>query len=48
MKTTIKCPECGEIQEAVVQETKLFNIYIHDCINCGYKIEESEWEEVIY
>ena len=43
---TIKCPECGEIQEAFVEHTVLWNVYIHECITCGYIIMESEWEEV--
>lgn len=41
----IECPNCDEIQEAIV---RLYtgdpcNTYVHDCIGCGYKIMESEW-----
>jgi len=40
---TIKCPECGHIQTAMVQETEPFYTYLHECYNCGYMIMESEW-----
>ena len=45
---TIKCPECGTIQQAKVSFVPLigWGNYIHDCINCGYTITESEWEQV--
>lgn len=40
----IKCPECGCIQEAMVDSSSIFDTYIHDCIECSYTIMESEWE----
>ena len=45
---TIKCPECGIIQQAEVSFVPLINWgdYIHECEHCGYTIMESEWEEV--
>jgi ribosomal protein L37AE/L43A len=43
---TIKCPECDHIQAAKVEETEIWNVYIHDCTNCEYTIMESEWEKV--
>jgi predicted RNA-binding Zn-ribbon protein involved in translation (DUF1610 family) len=43
-KETIKCPECGTIQEAEVLHTEPFSTYLHDCISCNYTITESEWE----
>lgn len=43
---TIKCPECGTIQEAEVKHTLPWPLYAHICSNCLYGITESEWEEV--
>ena len=45
---TIKCPECGTIQEAEVIFCPLIHCgdYIHECEHCGYTIMESEWEEI--
>jgi len=45
---TIKCPECGTIQEAEVSFVPLISWgnYIHKCNHCGYTITESEWEQV--
>jgi Zn ribbon nucleic-acid-binding protein len=42
----IRCPNCGSIETAIVTETPLWNIYVHDCIKCGFTIMESEWERV--
>lgn len=42
----IKCPECGTIQDAIVEHTFPFSTYVHHCENCGYVIMESEWEEI--
>tara|TARA_Y100000310_G_C20045853_1_gene518287 strand:- start:121 stop:300 length:180 start_codon:yes stop_codon:yes gene_type:complete len=42
----IKCPECDTVQEAKVIYTVLWNMYCHDCIQCGYTIMESEWNEM--
>lgn len=39
---TIKCPECGKIQDAVVKHTWPWYSYIHTC-ECGHTIMESEW-----
>ncbi len=39
---TIKCPECGKIQDAVVEHTWPWYSYIHNC-ECGHTIMESEW-----
>lgn len=41
----IECPECNTIQWAKVEHTIPFWTKIHDCINCGFKIMESEWNE---
>jgi predicted RNA-binding Zn-ribbon protein involved in translation (DUF1610 family) len=43
----IRCPECGQEQDAVVQHTRPWWTYIHDCEKCGYTIMESEWEVVV-
>ena len=40
---TIICPECSEVQEAVVKHTTIWNIYIHECTYCNHIIMESEW-----
>lgn len=40
----ITCPECREIQMAMVQHTIPFRTYIHDCKKCGYTIMESDWQ----
>ena len=40
----IRCPECGEIQDAEVEHTPIFDSYVHKCRKCGYWILESEWE----
>jgi uncharacterized Zn finger protein len=42
---TIKCPNCGHIQEATAEMTKPFATFIHTC-KCGYIITESEWDKV--
>lgn len=39
----IKCPECETCQAAVVEHTVIWPTYIHNCIKCGYLIQESEW-----
>lgn len=31
----IRCPECGEVQMARVVFDFPFNIYLHNCIECG-------------
>lgn len=52
MKTsteTIQCPECKEIQQAIVEHTDPWPTKIHHC-KCGHVIMESDWnvvEEVI-
>lgn len=45
-KETIKCPNCGHIQEAIVEMTKPFATYIHTCEKCKFIITESDWEKV--
>ena len=40
----IVCPNCGSIEKARVENAIPFPIYIHDCVECGYKIQESEWQ----
>lgn len=42
---TIRCPKCGKVQDAVVQHSKPFWAYVHDC-ECKYTITDSEWEVV--
>ena len=44
---TIKCPECGEVQDAEVtyEDYMPFPTYVHEC-ECGYIIMESDWEKV--
>lgn len=43
---TIRCPECGTVQEAEVEATIPWFTYIHTCEKCGYVIMESEWERM--
>ena len=45
-KVRIKCPECGTMQDAIVEHTLPFSTYVHFCEKCGYVIMESEWEEI--
>ena len=40
----IICPRCKVSQGAIVEHTWPFWSYVHECINCGYVIIESEWE----
>ena len=40
---TIICPECETIQDAEVEHTPIWNIYVHECISCKHIIMESEW-----
>ena len=47
VKEIIICPECNTIQEATVKQSIPFWVYIHDCINCGYTIMESDWEKIV-
>ena len=42
----IKCPRCGNVQNARVKKTLPFYTYMHICKKCGYVITESEWDEV--
>lgn len=42
---TIECPNCGEVQNAVVEHLHPWNSYVHVCA-CGYTIMESEWTKV--
>jgi len=42
----IRCPECGSIETATVETTPLWNVYVHECLACGYVIMESEWETI--
>lgn len=41
----ITCPECGMCQEATVEVGVPWNIRIHECEQCEYIIQESEWEK---
>ena len=46
-KEKIKCPDCGCVQIAVVDESTIpWDTYIHDCEKCGYTIMESDWDKV--
>jgi len=42
----IVCPECDTEQLATVEHSIPFFTYIHQCVNCGYTIMESEWQKV--
>lgn len=42
----IVCPKCDKIQFSEVETTPFWDIYIHDCEECGYTIMESEWDRV--
>lgn len=44
---SIVCPECDKEQLATVEHSMPFFTYIHECVNCGYTIMESEWQKVI-
>jgi RNA polymerase subunit RPABC4/transcription elongation factor Spt4 len=41
----IICPNCNSIEDAEVQLTNLWPIYIHECSECKYLIQESEWNK---
>ena len=45
---TIRCPECGTVQTAVVdfKDWMPFPAYVHFCEHCKHVILESEWEGV--
>lgn len=43
-KVKIKCPECGKICDAEVENHFPFASYVHECEHCGYMITESEWD----
>jgi uncharacterized protein (DUF2225 family) len=43
---TIRCPDCGLIQDAIVEHTIPFYSYVHTCTFCGYTVMESDWEKV--
>jgi ribosomal protein L37E len=38
----IECPSCNHAQEAMVEETALYPVRVHQCAACGYWITESE------
>lgn len=41
----IICPNCGSIEHAIVDLTTCpWNTFIHECKQCGYVVQESEWE----
>ena len=42
----IKCPDCGTIQDAIVEHTIPFHTYLHNCEKCNLTIMESDWEVV--
>lgn len=42
----IECPECGTIQPALIDRSKFWDSFVHECRNCSYMITESDWEEV--
>jgi len=48
MIQVIRCPSCGHIQSAKVEETMPWWSYAHECTKCEYTMMESEWEEVKY
>ena len=41
----ITCPECGQVQGAIVKHTEPWYTYIHTCAKCDYTIMESEWNQ---
>lgn len=43
---TIKCPECSKVQDAEVEHTNLWNIYVHVCCSCAYIIMETDWVRI--
>jgi C4-type Zn-finger protein len=51
-QVTIICPECDTAQPAVIDTYDIpgtdyiIDGYAHECIECGYLITESEWNEV--
>ena len=42
----IKCPECGAINDAIVEHTIPFWTWVHRCSGCGFDIGESEWDPI--
>lgn len=46
INVTIRCPECLEVQGAVVEMTEPWATRVHECEGCHYVIMESEWDEV--
>lgn len=40
----INCPACAWLQHALVEHTIPFESKVHECIECGHIITESEWE----
>ena len=46
---TIIYPQCGYIQEVELEEPEAYPYWyslVHDCVDCGYTIMESEWDTV--
>ena len=43
---TILCPECGSLENATVEQSIPWWIYIHECKNCDFIIMESDWDKV--
>jgi len=43
----IKCPDCGTIQDAIVEHTIPFHTYLHVCEKCSFTIMESDWDVVM-
>ena len=42
----IICPNCGSVENAEIEISMPFNIYIHYCSKCEYVIMESEWAKI--
>ena len=44
---TILCPECGSLENATVEQSIPWWIYIHECKNCDFIIMESDFTGLI-
>lgn len=43
---SIRCPNCGTVQKALLRNTIPFADFTNQCLHCGYYITESDFDEV--
>jgi len=42
----ITCPKCGKVQSAKILHTWPKYKYLHQCVDCGFKITKTDWKSI--